>query len=95
MLKEKTMDEKNHACENTDIELWRKIEDDYYSPSIHVTKFDGIGINVEGHVLVAPIEKWHEIGNKLLTVNPSLTNPWNAIPRWKRKIAFWLLGWSV
>ena len=49
----------NNAAENTDKEIWRKIEGDYYSPSIHVTKSGGIGINVGGHVVVAPIEEWH------------------------------------
>ena len=83
----------NEACENTDVELWRKKEDDYYSPSIHVTNQGGIGINVGGYVLVAPVEKWHHIGVLLLTIDPSLTNPWNPIPRWKRNIAYWLLGW--
>jgi hypothetical protein len=47
---------------NTDKEIWRKIPDDYYSPSIHVTEAGRIGINVGGHVLVAPIEQWHRAG---------------------------------
>jgi hypothetical protein len=47
------------SAKNTDREIWRKVSDDYYSPSIHVT-FDGrIGINVGGRVIVATIEKWH------------------------------------
>jgi len=47
------------SARNTDREIWRKVSDDYYSPSIHVT-FDGrIGINVGGRVIVATIEKWH------------------------------------
>lgn len=71
------------ACVNTDIELWRKEKDDYYSPSIHVTKSNGIGINVGGHVLVAPVEVWHDAGNKIIVVNSN----------WKRKLAYWLLGW--
>jgi len=76
-----------YACVNTDVELWRKKKDDYYSPSIHVTEFDGIGINVGGHVLVAPVEKWHDAGNKIFTVNPNL-------PNWKHRLAYWLLGWK-
>ena len=48
------------ACKNTDIEIWRKVEGDYYSPSIHMTKDGTIGINVGGYVVVASIEDWHE-----------------------------------
>lgn len=58
----------NYTGMNTDKEIWRKIPGDYYSPSIHVTEFDGVGINVGGHVLVAPIEEWHKAGNKYLAV---------------------------
>jgi len=47
------------GCLNTDKEIWRKIPDDFYSPSIHVTESGGIGINVGGLVYVAPVEKWH------------------------------------
>lgn len=74
-----------NACKNTDVELWRK-DPDYYSPSIHVTEFGDIGINVGGYVLVAPVEKWHEVGNKLFTVDPKLRS-------WRRKLAFKLMGW--
>jgi len=73
-------------CVNTDTELWRKNKD-YYSPSIHVTQFGDIGINVGGYVLVAPIEKWHDAGNKIFTVDLNLK-------KWKKKFAFWLLGWN-
>jgi hypothetical protein len=75
-----------YACINTDIELWRKKNDDYFSPTIHVTEFGEIGINVGGHVIVAPIEDWHNAGNKILAVDPKLKN-------WKRRLAYWLLGW--
>ncbi len=50
----------NNAAKNTDIEIWKKVENDYYSPSIHVTESGSIGINVDGSVIVAPVEKWHE-----------------------------------
>ena len=49
-----------NACENTDKEIWRKTESDYYSPSIHVTESGSIGINVGDYVIVAPVEEWHE-----------------------------------
>lgn len=73
--------------ENTNIEIWRRIRNDYYSPSIHVTKFGDIGINVGGYVLVAPIESWHEAGIKILAVDSTL-------PSWKHKLGYWLLGWN-
>jgi hypothetical protein len=74
------------AKKNTDREIWRKVKDDYYSPSIHVTEFGNIGINVGGYVLVAPVEKWHEAGEKIFTVNTEISN-------WRRELAHWLLGW--
>ena len=46
---------------NTDKEIWRKIPGDCYSPSIHVTEGGGIGINVGGHVKVAPVEEWFKL----------------------------------
>ena len=67
----------NETCLNTDKEIWKKIPGDYYSPSIHITEFGGIGINVGakilfrahgGYVLVAPIEKWHKAGIKAFTI---------------------------
>lgn len=75
-----------NAIKNTDRELWREFSDDYCA-SIHVTESGGIGINVGGHVLVATLQKWHDAGNKLFTVDPKL-------PRWRRRLAMWLLGWA-
>lgn len=49
------------AAENTDREIWRRVERDFYSPSIHVTRGGGIGINVGGTVIVMPVERWHEL----------------------------------
>ena len=49
------------CCDNTDKELWREKEDDFYSPSIHVTKDGKIGINIGGYVIVQDIRKWHEL----------------------------------
>lgn len=48
--------------ENTDREIWRETEGDFYSPSIHVTGNGRIGMNVGGHVIVMPVEKWHMLG---------------------------------
>ena len=49
------------ACENTDRELWRERFGDFYADSIHVTKDGSIGINVSGHVIVMPLQKWHAL----------------------------------
>jgi len=72
------------AMVNTDKELWRERPGAYYADSIHVTKGGGIGITCGGHVIVAPIRKWHKAGNLFLCVNPNLK-------RWKWKLAMWLL----
>lgn len=59
------------AAENTDRHLWRK-EGGHYAPSIHVTKSGCIGINVGGHVIVMPVEKWHALGRLRLAVEDVL-----------------------
>ena len=71
------------AYKNTDKELWREKQSE--GGKIHVTEYGGIGINCGGHVIVAPLRKWHEAGEKFLCVNPKLK-------RWKRKLAMWLLS---
>lgn len=48
------------TTQNTDKELWRK-NDDYYSPSIHVTQDDSIGINVGGVVIIKSVGDWHKL----------------------------------
>lgn len=47
-------------AKNTDKELWRRKPGDFYSPSIHVTIQDKIGIDVGGHVYVQSVKDWHE-----------------------------------
>jgi len=47
---------------NTDRELWREREGDYYADSIFVTKGGGIGINCGGCVVVLPLRRWHAMG---------------------------------
>ena len=74
----------NETYLNTDKEIWRKRPGDFYSPSIHATEHGGIGINCHGHVLVAPVERWHEAGEHFLCVNPNL-------PSWRWRLAMWLL----
>lgn len=55
------------AYQNTDRELWREREDDYYANSIFVTESGGIGINVGGYVIVKPLTEWHKDASDKLT----------------------------
>lgn len=50
----------DNARQNTDRELWREREGDFYADSIHVTQDGRIGINCGGTVFVMPVRKWHE-----------------------------------
>lgn len=47
------------AAQNTDRELWREREGDFYADSLHVTQRGGIGINSGGRVIVKPVRDWH------------------------------------
>lgn len=49
------------AAANTDRELWRDRDSDYYADSIHVTQGGGIGIDCGGHVIVKPVREWHKL----------------------------------
>lgn len=51
----------DEAAENTDREIWREREGDFYAPSIFVTRGGGIGINVGGMVIVKPLREWHRL----------------------------------
>jgi hypothetical protein len=59
---------------NTDRELWREREGDYYADSIHVTEGGGIGINCGGHVIVKPLQAWFA-----LAVPPVPTADWQDV----------------
>lgn len=64
----RTFDEipaEQQTCENTDRELWREREGDYYADSIHVTQGGGIGINCGGCVIVKPLRAWHELASNI------------------------------
>jgi len=87
-MKPENNESENCAGANTDVEIWRKVRGDYYSPSIHVNEFGSIGINVGGRVLVLSVEQWHEAGDKIFAVNSKL-------PNWKRKLAYRLLRWQT
>ena len=54
------------AVQNTDRELWREREGDYYANSIHVTAAGNIGIDVGGFVIVMPLARWHEFAAEKL-----------------------------
>lgn len=71
-------DSLHQQCKNTDREIWREIESDYYSASIHVTEQGHIGINVGGCVAVMPINEWHKLAFPYGT--PNLSN--NFKPEW-------------
>jgi hypothetical protein len=48
------------GAENTDREIYREREGDYYADSIHVTDTGGIGFSVAGSVIVRPLRVWME-----------------------------------
>ena len=54
-----------NELKNTDKEIWREIEGEYYSPSIFVTEQGKIGINVGGYVYVQSVEKWHQQADRI------------------------------
>ena len=49
---------------NTDREIWRERPGDFYSPSIHVTREGGVGIDVGGTVFVMDVRDWHALAMK-------------------------------
>lgn len=51
------------GAQNEDTEIWRRDKDDYYSPSIFVTKQGNIGINVSGECIIHSVEYWHNLAN--------------------------------
>ena len=63
------------ASMNTDKEIWRKVKDDVYSPSIHTTYGGGIGINVGGNVIVLPVEKWHALADRIIAEEGKESDP--------------------
>ena len=62
-------DEATNAAANTDRELWREREGDFYADSIHVTAQGGIGIDCGGTVVVLPVREWHR--RALLAPSPA------------------------
>ena len=52
---------------NTDREIWRERECDYYSDSIHITELGAVGINCGGYIIVKPIREWHRLAKTMET----------------------------
>lgn len=50
-----------YAVNNTDRELWREREGDFYADSIFVTKEGAIGIKCGGFVIIRPLREWHAL----------------------------------
>lgn len=65
------MSETDGSALNTDREIWREREGDYYADSIHVTREGNIGINCGGHVFVLPVRKWHRLAYLASLPTPS------------------------
>jgi len=49
---------------NTDKELWREREGDFYSDRIFITEGNGLGIDVGGMVIVKPVQEWFNLARK-------------------------------
>ncbi len=62
------------VCENTDRELWRD-NSRFDGPSIHVTKYGGIGIDVGGTVFVKPLRGWHALAKAAAAPAERLPRP--------------------
>lgn len=68
------------AATNTDKELWREHNDDFYSDSIHVTKDGGIGINVGGKVIVKTLKEWHALALETTNDKPESSSQQYQLP---------------
>jgi len=62
----------NQPSKNTDTELFRETEGDYYSPSLHETKDGKIGIDVGAHVIVKSLREWHGLATEMPKINKAL-----------------------
>ena len=62
-MKKETEGNFGGPCKNTDRELWREREGDFYSHSIHVTENGSLGINCGGSVYVMSIRTWHSLAD--------------------------------
>jgi hypothetical protein len=76
------------AAQNTDREIWRVREGDYYADSIHVTAHGGIGINHGGTVIVMSLRDWHAAA-KIMGAASRCTS---AVTKRKDRMSKYLLG---
>jgi len=60
--------------QNTDKELFREVNGDYYSPSLHVTIGGLIGINVGGSVHVMSLREWHKLAELFIVKTETTHN---------------------
>jgi hypothetical protein len=65
-IKEKPMESKGKegeakCCLNTNKEIYREKDGDFYSDSIFVTENGGIGFDCGGYVIVKPLRVWFEL----------------------------------
>lgn len=63
----------NEPVENTDKEIWREIEGEYYCPKIFVTEQNAIGIDVGGHVYVKTVYEWHQQADRISELEKELS----------------------
>lgn len=76
-----SIDISKEAATNTDREIYRETEGDFYADRIHVTKDGGIGINVGGTTHVKPLKDWHAQAARIAELeaeNIRLYRGWNA-----------------
>ena len=60
----------NGPCENTDREIWRERDGDFYADSIYVTERGSIGINCGGKVFVMKLRDWHDLASGAIIPAP-------------------------
>ena len=65
-------------AKNTDREIWREREGDYYADSIFVTEGGGIGIDCGGTVFVLPVRRWHGLAQSAAKAKMTTTDAPNA-----------------
>ena len=57
------------AFMNTDTEIWREVDGDFYAPSIFKTQSGSIGINVAGNCIVMDVRAWHALASAKMPVH--------------------------
>jgi NTP pyrophosphatase (non-canonical NTP hydrolase) len=95
MSKQSPYSREGEEAENTDRELWREREGDYYSDRLFVTKGGGIGMDCGGNVKVRPVRAWHEMdatiaeqAERIATLEAELTRS-NGRPDYQGRVRDW------